>query len=284
MKQNGLRGFRPGVKTITNQRSSTLLEFVADQIAKEPPASQLSALDLIELGSVYVNDVRILNPNRSLKPGDAVRIHSSPRRFSPPSDLSARIITETADYLLFDKPAGLPVEPLVDNVKENLISFLEDLRGQRLFLVHRLSPESEGLLVVAKSQLAATRISQAFAEGRVKRVYAAYVEASVAPDSDETIRILSANELRAETNVLSENRTTWNIIGEPIKLAYRLEIEFINARPKDVRVYLASRGAPIIGDRSHGSQRELVDAGTGKPAMAFKAISLSIDPARRPHK
>ena len=281
MNQDGLKGFRPGVRTLINQKSSTLLEFVAEEIAKEPPTLQLGVLDLIELGSVYVNEIRTLNPNRRLKPGDTVRIHSSPRRFSPPADLPARMIAETDDYLLLDKPAGLPVEPLVDNVKENLISFLEDLRGQRFFLVHRLSPESEGLLVVAKSQVAAAHISRAFAEGRVKRIYAAYVETPVTSGPDESIRILSTNELKAETNVLSENRTTWNIIGEPISVAYRLEVEFMNARPKDVRAYLASQGAPIIGDHLHGSQRKLIDASTGKPAMAFKAISLTIGPVRR---
>lgn len=276
MTKGGYKGFRPGVRTIVNRKPTTLLEFTVDQLAKAPAASQLSALELIELGSVYVNEDRILNPNRRLDPNDEVRIHTDPRRFTPPSDLSARILTETEEFILFDKPAGLPVEPLIDNVKENLISFLEDLRGQRFYLVHRLAPESEGLLLIAKSNAAAARISRAFAEGRVKRIYAAYVESPVSSESD--IRILNTAKLDAETNILSEGRTTWMIKGDSVKVSYRLEIEFTSSRPKDVRAFLASQGAPVIGDQTHGSCYELIDATTGKSAMAFKAISLSFEP------
>ncbi len=277
MNTGGSRGFRPGVRIATSRRATTLLELVVEELAKAPPPSRLNALDLIDLGAVYVNDGRSLNPNHPLKPGDTVRIHTEPRRFTPPTDLLARILSETDDYLVLEKPPGLPVEPLVDNVKENLISFLEDLRGQRLFFVHRLDPESEGLLAVAKSQTAAAKLSKAFAEGRVKRLYAVYTESPISVQGDDVIRILSINELNAETNVLTENRTMWEIKGAPIQRAYRLEIEFTKARPKEIRSFFASLGTPIIGDRAMGSARELLDPRTGKHTLALKALSLSFE-------
>lgn len=265
------KGFRHGVKSATSDQTTTLAEFVASQLA----ASGLRALDLIELGAIYVGNERCLNPARALRAGDEVRLHTSPRRFACPDDLAARIIAETGETLLVEKPAGLPAEPTVDNVKENLLTFLQDLRGQNLFLTHRLSADTEGLILIAKTTEAAARIAQAFAEGKIQRQYAAYVESQVPPGEHALFAILSSEERRGKTNLIAEGRQTWQIDGAPLGICYRLVIQFTTARPKEIREALASLGAPILGDRLQGSPRRLVDPATGKPALAFRALSLS---------
>ena len=280
------KGFRPGVQTVTCQSTIPLLEFVAAQMAAAPmmlhESGRLNSLELLELGAVYLNDERCFSPVRLVKTGDQVRIHRVPRRFEMPVDLQSHIVAENEDTITVEKPVGLPVDATVDNAKENLLSFLGDLYGQRFYLTHSLATKSDGLLFIGKSHEAAERIRRAFTEGRVLRRYAVHVEAPVEVGdhrfSGGGVKIVASEERRAETNVISENHTVWQIEGEPLSVCYRLEVEFSNVRPKEVRSYLSSCGAPVLGDRALGSRYTLVDSCTQKSSLAFLPVSFFLSP------
>ncbi|MES2965892.1 MAG: pseudouridine synthase [Bdellovibrionota bacterium] len=268
-------GFRPNVREWTCQAPTPILEFVAKHLLKE--RCELTAIELIELGAVYVDDERSLNPAMTLDKGDLVRTHTSPRRFPIPGDLDSRIVSETAEYLVIEKPAGLPTDPTVDNFRENLITALSDQRGQHFYLVHTLEAESSGLVMIAKTTKAQTKLKQAFTDGKVKRTFAAYVEIPTAVGPrDANVNVLSCDELKAETSVISEGRARWNIVGETIHAMYRVEVELKGGRPVQMRDVLAKAGSPVLGDERQGSKVKLVDAETGKSAQALRAIRLSI--------
>lgn len=270
------KGFRHGVRPFKCARPAILAETVTELLAQEKCGADLCSLELIELGAVYVNDERCLNPARALIPGDQLRVHTDPRRFKAPGDLSRRILAETEDALLVEKPAGIPADPQVDNAKENLLSFLEDLRGQNLYLTHRQSADTEGLMLVAKSPNAQARLKQAFAENRVRRIYAAYVETPPENLEFAPFRIVRCEERKTPTHLIGESRMTWQIKGDPLQKSFRLEIEFTAARPREIREAFSKMGMPIIGDRAFGSRIELEDAVTLKPAIAFRALSLEV--------
>jgi 23S rRNA-/tRNA-specific pseudouridylate synthase len=289
MSASGFKGFRYGVRTVVCQSSLPLLEFVIAHLTAEqptPPDSALCAavaptgIELLELGAIYLNDERCFSPVRLVKAGDLVRIHAAPRRFGRPTDLQARICAENQDSIIVEKPTGLPTEGTVDNGRENLISLLEELRGQRFYTTHRLASDSEGLVLLAKTPEAAERIRRAFVEGKILRRYTAYVEAALEPGENALagglINILSCEERRADTSLICENRTIWRIEGEPLAVCYRIEIEFSKARPKEVRSFLAGFGSPVLGDRTLGSRYTLTDSFTRKFALAFLAVSFSI--------
>jgi 23S rRNA-/tRNA-specific pseudouridylate synthase len=221
-----------------------------------------------------------LNPTQAIKPGDKIRILKNPRRFKAPSDLMNRIIRESDDSILVDKPAGLPVESEIDNIKENLVTFLENIRGQRFFLTHRLSTESEGLILLAKNTDAKERISHAFALGKIKRNYVAFTEAPVkiGEHAPLPITVLACEELTAKTNLLADGPKNWEILGDPIQRCYRVQIEFTTLRPKEMRAHLADCGAPIVGDEVFGSRLKCVDPKTHKPAIAYRATELTVMP------
>lgn len=229
------RGYSYGVRHLDVSAPTTLVDFVSRALFRE--GVELTALELIELGSVYVNDERSLSVSRALTVGDHVRIHTRPRRYPQPVDLLSRIVSEDDDVLVVDKPAGLPVHALVDNINENLISYLEDLRGGPLFITHRLDVETSGLVLLAKTPGAQARLNCAFAEGTVKRTYAAFTLAPVAlgvhvhymepsPRAPKTVsatpaegwshcslEVLCCDELAGETSVISEGRTEWTAVA-----------------------------------------------------------------------
>lgn len=300
------RGFSYGVRHCEVAAPSTLVDFVSREILRE--GLSMTALELIELGSVYVNDERSLSPSRALLAGDRVRIHTRPRRYPQPHDLLSRVVSEDADVLIVDKPAGLPVHGLVDNINENLISYLEDLRGGTLFITHRLDVETSGLVLLAKNPEAQARLNRAFAEGTVKRTYAAYVTSPVPVGSHVhymeptptapknviaearegwarcSLEVLSCEELSGPTSSLSEGRTTWSIrnanaesnVAPSLDHLFRLEISLQTGRPQQIRAQLAAVGAPIIGDTSYGSPWSLTDTESGRNAIALRAVRVSV--------
>lgn len=294
-------GFRYGVRHVTPVSPISLVEFVGEQMLKELNPS-LSALELVEMGSVYVDNERCLKTDRLLKAGAEVRIHTSPRRYPCPRDLRDRIVSETSESLVVDKPAGLPVHALVDNVRENLQAYLEDLRRETLYITHRLDVDTSGLVLFAKSADAQVRFNLAFVNGAVKRTYAAYVENPVAPGEyihfmepslkapkhvspTETdgwqrcaLNVLSCTLLEGETSAISEGRTTWDLTtSETMHDVYLLTIRLQTGRPQQIRAQLAALGSPIIGDASYGSSFRLTEAGSGSKAIALRASALAFD-------
>lgn len=308
---NEPRGFRYGVRHAVVQAPMSLIDFVSQELALETKRSELTALELIELGSVYVDDDRTLNSAMPLKPETRVRIHSSPRRFPVPPDLRDRIVSETADTLLVDKPAGLPVHALVDNIRDNLLSNLEELRGDHLFITHRLDVDTSGLVLFAKNREAQAKLNRAFGEGTVKRTYAAYVENSVQPGdyvhfmepspkapkhveleardgwSRCAMTVISCEEMTAATDLISEGYTTWKLVDSaanglkqsPLEKMWRLEIKLQTGRPQQIRAQLTALKAPIIGDVLYGSARSLIEVPSEQKAIALRAAALEIEDA-----
>jgi 23S rRNA pseudouridine1911/1915/1917 synthase len=290
------RGYSYGVRHLDVSAPTTLVDFVSRALLRE--GVELTALELIELGSVYVNDERSLSVSRALTVGDHVRIHTRPRRYPRPADLLSRIVSEDDDVLVVDKPAGLPVHALVDNINENLISYLEDLRGGPLFITHRLDVETSGLVLLAKTPAAQTRLNRAFAEGTVKRTYAAFTLCPVplgvhvhymepSPRAPKTVsstpaegwshcslEVLCCDELAGETSMISEGRTEWTAAAG-LTLLYRIEIALQTGRPQQIRAQLAALGAPIAGDTAYGSPVSLIDE-NGHKAVALRAIRVSL--------
>lgn len=269
------KGFRFGVREVVGTESQPLLDVIETQLAAESARPSLSALELIELGSVYLNEQRCLNSGRHISFGDKIRIHTAPRRYLKPESLRSRIQQEDSTYLVIDKPAGLPASPEVDNFQENLISYLEEELGQTLFLVTALDPESSGPVVIAKSSSAFETLKEAFKGNQIQRLVAAFVSTRVELGvHDSGIEILSCEERNAETTTIAEGSSTWTVIGSPLQSYYRLEIRLLGARPLDMRRALADLCAPIIGDQTNGSLFETRLTETNKSTPAFKVISF----------
>lgn len=269
--------FRPGViwRDYQEQSPTCLADLVSAELSRSKEiVNTASSLDLIEMGAIYINDQRSLNPDRIVRHGDQIRMHTRPRRYRSPADLDQRVLAETHDTLLAEKPAGIPCDAQVDNLKENFLSFLEDSRRQPLFLVNRLSSESDGLMLIAKTLEAQSRLKRAFVENKIKRTYAIYSLHDLETRTHLAFEMISRTELRGPTQLIAEKRKVWRVEGEPLNVYYRIEVETISARPKELRESLAHAGATIIGDRALGSPVHLFNSEDGKAAMAWQTIRL----------
>ncbi len=215
---------------------------------------------LIALGAVYVNDVRAQSNSLTINSGDYVRVHTQPRRYQKPLALSDRILEKTEQFLIVDKPAGIPVHAQVDNSHENLISWLEAELDQKLFVTHRLDTETSGCLIIARTQEAQREINQLFRDRLIKKHYVAVTEKPVEPahythymqPSFKSPKILSGTPkedwVRCELKVLSCTK-----ISEEPQALFEVEIQLLTGRPQQIRAQLSFLDAPIIGDIRYGS-------------------------------
>ena len=129
-----------------------------------------------------------------------------------------------------------------------------------LGLVHRLDRPASGVMVLARTTKAARRLGEQFRHREAEKRYFALVEGEwtgwgTAVDylakEDRQVRVVPAGHAAAQRAEL-----TWRVLESGNELSL-VEVELKTGRSHQVRVQLASRGHPILGDMRYGAAREL---------------------------
>lgn len=129
-----------------------------------------------------------------------------------------------------------------------------------LGVVHRLDRPVSGVVLFARTSKAAARLSEQFRTGRVQKLYLAWVEGAPTKPAGTMTDLLIKDEQRNVTRTAPADATD----SRTAELAYRtlkrtaaaslLEIVPRTGRSHQIRVQLASRGLPIIGDVKYGAR------------------------------
>lgn len=201
------------------------------------------------------------------------------------------IIHDDADIVVVDKPAGVAAHPSLGwdgpSVVEHLAAagFRISTSGapERQGIVQRLDVGTSGLMVVAKSEVAYTRLKDAFRNRTVSKTYHALVQGH--PDPFEgTIEAPIARDPNHDWKmaIVSGGRhsVTHYTTLEAHRSASLLEIHLETGRTHQIRVHMAALHHPCVGDPLYGADPVLADK-LGLIRQWLHAVELSfIHPTR----
>lgn len=207
-----------------------------------------------------------------------------------PEPIPIRVVFEDETLLVVDKPAGLvthPAGPLRSGTLVNALlhhaGTLSAVGGEmRPGIVHRLDKGTSGLLVVAKTDEAHRRLSKALRDRTVSRIYEAIAWGRVRPESFEIDAPIARDPRDRKRMAVVEGgkeaRSRVRVLAS-LPIASRLEIALDTGRTHQIRVHLAHRRHPVVGDVTYGGRRLPVFPSASLRAAAVLLLAAIDRPA-----
>jgi 23S rRNA pseudouridine1911/1915/1917 synthase len=230
------------------------LDQVAAQVFSEHSRSRLSAW--IKDGSLTV-DGAILRPRDIVHGGAVLELNAEQEAQGDwlAQDIALNIVYEDAHLLVLDKPSGLVVHPAAGHADGTLLNALlhhapDLVNVPRAGIVHRLDKDTTGLMVVAKTLEAQTKLVAQLQARSVSRIYEAIVIGV----------ITSGGKIDAPIGRSSAQRQRMAVIegGKPAVSHYRVlerfrshthtRIKLETGRTHQIRVHMTHVGFPLVGD------------------------------------
>lgn len=245
-------------------------------ISRIPGESRSQIQNWIRKGYLLVNGEKIKTGHLTrLNDRIELRLPSLPPDTPFAEDIPLDVLYEDSDLAVINKPAGLVCHMGAGVRSGTLVNALFHRMGpieagdpQRPGIVHRLDKLTSGVMLVAKNNQAHRKLSQQFKNREVRKEYLALVHGSPSPPSG-TIDVPLGRDPRDRKKISPRARHARRAVTHyRVKHNYGavslLEIRIETGRTHQIRVHLAHKGHPVVGDPVYGSGRNL-------PASLLKA-------------
>lgn len=267
----GSHGFEYGVKHFVNLKSGCISEIIMEMLGIEKEM----IVFLLQLGSIYVDNVR-QNNDVLIHNNKLFRVHTKPRRHNTDHPWLQRIVFEDSDYLVLNKPAGIPSHASVDNKIDNSLHQLELARNIKLHITHRLDTLTEGLIVYGKTDRFVNKFNYQIQNRLVQKKYVALVQTTLRlPQKLIHYMESSPRAPKKLTDFFQEKSALCELEIEEQMIHSDhswVKINLLTGRTHQIRAQMSAAGAPVLGDTLYGSTSTWKTAG-----IALRACELEFN-------
>lgn len=228
----------------------------------------------IESERVLLND-KPVKSNYKVRPLDKIVIYQDylpENNLILPENIPIKIVYEDEDIMVIDKEPGMVVHPGSGNPGGTLVNAVawhlkqqnpdvNELDLARFGLVHRIDKNTSGLLVMAKTPAAMTKLAKQFFDHTVHRRYVALVWG----DFDEEEGTIIAHVGRHQRfrklfttypeGEYGKDAITHYKVLERFNYVTLIECRLETGRTHQIRVHMQSIGHPLFNDDTYGGDK-----------------------------
>ncbi len=285
------QGFEYGVKHFNSPADGTATHIIAEVLALDSFFIQ----SLVELGSIYINNQRLLKSESPIFFGALIRVHTKPRRYFVDYDWKNLIFFENKDFLILNKPSGIPSHPSVDNKIENSLTQTEMALKQKLHISHRLDTTTSGLIVYGKTPEFVKSFNAQLQNRTITKKYIAlindnqilpsrlihYMEYSKrAPKKVSSLYHEAWDEcelvIERQIDYILDEISDVNNHEQIVQNFNLLEINLLTGRTHQIRAQLSEAGSPLVGDQMYGSKLTWAKNKKAENQIALKSCFISL--------
>ncbi|MBY0497469.1 MAG: RluA family pseudouridine synthase [Cyanobacteria bacterium] len=247
-------------------------------LRREKAVSRNRIQKWIEAGDVLINGAAPSRAAWRVQAGDElrVRIAEIPKRARPEAQaIALAILYEDDDLIAINKPAGLVVHPSFRNASGTLMNGVLAIAkawpdGSTPALVNRLDKLTSGIVLVTKRTDINAAMQRAMNARRIDKDYLAIVRGKPSP-------LRGSIDLALDRDPWDRRRVTvTDRGGQPSVTRYErlttangfslVRCRLITGRTHQIRVHLAAKQWPIVGDAAYGSGTGSREPGAGVQA------------------
>lgn len=241
----------------------------------------------LRTGQVRVDGKRVKTGAR-LEVGQQVRVpplgHAAPKTVEklPPraprpatSDeakaLKERVIFRNQAIIALDKPAGLAVQGGT-KLDRHLDAMLDALRfdgKERPRLVHRLDRDTSGVLLLARTRVAAQELTKAFRARETRKIYLAITVGCPRPHQGKIDLALAKaggpgqEKMVADAETGARAVTMFSVLDNAGQKVALVALMPVTGRTHQLRAHMAAISTPILGDGKYGGREAFIGAEMG---------------------
>lgn len=236
--------------------------FLAQQVEG---LSRSAAQKLLETGALTLGGKPLRKQNKTTAGAVYSLTLPQPKEVAiQPRDLPLDVVWEDADVLVLNKPKGLVVHPAPGHWDDTLVNALmyhcrdslSGINGElRPGIVHRIDKDTSGLLIVAKNDFAHQALAEQLQDHSLYRCYEAVVCGGIREDAGTIDAPIDRHPVdRKRMAVVPGGRPA--VTHFEVLARYRgythVRCRLETGRTHQIRVHMAWRSHPILGDTVYG--------------------------------
>jgi 23S rRNA pseudouridine1911/1915/1917 synthase len=273
------------IKVEKGQYTTRLDKFIMMRLAN---TTRTKVQNACEAGLVLVNGA----PSKSsykIKPFDEISIMLTvpPRNLEVvPENIPIDITFEDEYIVIVNKKPGMVVHPAYGNYTGTLVNALayhfdnlpktrtklnHDLYLERPGLVHRIDKNTSGIIIIAKTELAMTRLAKDFYDRTMDRKYVAICWGDLKQDTGTIVGNVGRDPRNRKVMTVfpegsedGKHAVTHYKVLERFGYITFVECKLETGRTHQIRVHFKSIGHPLFNDHEYGGEQILKGLNTAK--------------------